>query len=239
MLPDFEKGLTGVSVGDETTFKVKFPKEYHAEELAGKKADFTVNVHRIEEEVLPEVDDEFAKGFNVTDGGIEQFKVDIRENMDRESEQKVKNDIREQVMKELLETNPLEIPHTLKHQEMHALQREAMQRMGVEDAEQAPSIDNFSEAAEKRVALGLLLRQLIIDKELKVDEALMRARVEEMVGGYENADDMVTMYMSNPQVMQQIEPMVVEQLAIDWIIENGASKTKKVSFKECMNAPSS
>jgi trigger factor len=67
----------------------------------------------------------------------------------------------------------------------------------------------------------------------------VRARVEEMVGGYENADDMVAMYMSNPQVMQQIEPMVVEQLAIDWIIENGASKTKKVSFKECMNAPSS
>ena len=239
MLPDFEKALTGVSIGDETTFKVKFPKEYHAEEFAGKKADFTVNVHRVEEEVLPEVDDEFAKGFNVTDGGIERFKADIRENMDRESEQKVKNDIREQVMKELLETNPLEIPHTLKHQEMHALQREAMQRMGVEDAEQAPPIDNFSEAAEKRVALGLLLRQLIIDKELKVDEALVRARVEEMVGGYENADDMVTMYMSNPQVMQQIEPMVVEQLAIDWIIEHGDSKTKKVSFKECMNAPSS
>jgi len=239
MLPDFEKALTGVSIGDETTFKVKFPKEYHAEEFAGKKADFTVNVHRVEEEVLPEVDDEFAKGFNVTDGGIERFKADIRENMDRESEQKVKNDIREQVMKELLETNPLEIPHTLKHQEMHALQREAMQRMGVEDAEQAPPIDNFSEAAEKRVALGLLLRQLIIDKELKVDEALVRARVEEMVSGYENADDMVTMYMSNPQVMQQIEPMVVEQLAIDWIIEHGDSKTKKVSFKECMNAPSS
>jgi trigger factor len=115
----------------------------------------------------------------------------------------------------------------------------AHQEDGVEDAEQAPPIDNFSEAAEKRVALGLLLRQLIIDKELKVDEALVRARVEEMVSGYENADDMVTMYMSNPQVMQQIEPMVVEQLAIDWIIEHGDSKTKKVSFKECMNAPSS
>ena len=120
-----------------------------------------------------------------------------------------------------------------------ALQREAMQRMGVEDAEQAPSIDNFSEAAEKRVALGLLLRQLIIDKELKVDEALMRARVEEMVGGYENADDMVTMYMSNPQVMQQIEPMVIEQQAIEWVIENGATKAKKISFKDFMNAPSS
>ena len=111
--------------------------------------------------------------------------------------------------------------------------------MGIEDAEQAPQIDNFSEAAEKRVAFGLLLHQLAIDKELKVDETLLRAQVEEICAGYENADDMVTMYMNNPQVMQQIEPMVVEQLAIDWIIENGSFKVKKIPFKEFMNAPSS
>ena len=67
----------------------------------------------------------------------------------------------------------------------------------------------------------------------------MRSRVEEMCAGYENAEDMVNMYMSNPQIMQQIEPMVVEQQAIDWIIENGKTKPKKISFKEFMNAPAS
>ena len=239
MLPDFEKGLMGVKADDEKTFKVKFPKEYHAEDLAGKKADFTINAHRVEAEVLPELNDEFAETFNVGEGGLEQFMKDVRENMDREASQKVKNDLREQVMNGLLAANPLEIPHTLKHQEMHSLQREAMQRMGVEDAEQAPPIDNFAEAAEKRVALGLLLRQVIVDKKLTVDEAMIRARVEEMCAGYENAEDMINMYMSNPQVMQQIEPMVVEQQAIDWIIENGKSKTKKIAFKEFMNAPAS
>ena len=239
MLPDFEKGLVGVKAGDETTFKVKFPKEYHAEDLAGKKADFTVNVHRVEAQVLPELNDEFAESFNVTEGGLEQFMKDVRENMEREADQKAKGELREQVMTGLLDSNPLEIPHTLKHEEMHALQREAMQRMGVEDAEQAPALDNFSAAAEKRVALGLLLRQVIVDKELTVDEAMIRARVEELCAGYENADDMVDMYLSNPQVMQQIEPMVIEQQAIHWIIENGKSKAKKISFKEYMNAPAS
>jgi trigger factor len=239
MLPDFEKGLMGVKADDETTFKVKFPKEYHAEDLAGKKADFSVNVHRVEAEVLPELNDEFAESFNVTEGGLEQFTKDVRENMERESEQKTKGDLREQVMNGLLESNPLDIPNTLKHEEMHALQREAMQRMGLEDAEQAPPLDNFSEAAEKRVALGLLLRQVIVDKELKADEAMIRARVEELCAGYENADDMVEMYLNNPQVMQQIEPMVIEQQAIDWIIEHGKSKAKKISFKDYMNAPAS
>jgi trigger factor len=239
MLPDFEMGLTGVKADDEKTFKVKFPKEYHAEDMAGKKADFTVNVHRVEEEVLPELNDEFAEAFNVTDGGLEQFMKDVRENMDRESSQKSKSDLREQVMNGLLESNPLEIPNTLKHDEMHTLQREAMQRLGLEDAEQAPPLDNFSEAAEKRVALGLLLRQVIVDKELKADEAMIRARVEELCAGYENAEDMIDMYLGNPQVMQQIEPMVIEQQAIDWIAEHGKSKTKKISFKDYMNAPAS
>jgi len=239
MLPDFEKGLTGVKAGDEKTFKVKFPKDYHAEDLAGKKADFTVTAHRVEAEILLELNDEFAEGFGVTEGGLEQFKKDVRENMGREAEQKVKTDLREQVMSALLDSNPLDIPHTLKHQEMHSMQREAMQRMGIEDAGQALPLDNFADAAEKRVALGLLLRQVIVDKELKVDEVMMRARIDEMCAGYENADDMAAMYMSNPQVMQQIEPMVVEQQAIDWIIENGKNKAKKISFKEFMNTPAS
>jgi len=239
MLPDFEKGLTGVKAGDETTFKVKFPKEYHSEDLAGKKADFEIKVYRVEGEVLPELNDEFAESFNVTEGGMKQFTADVRENMERESSQKAKNDLREQVMNALLESNPIDIPHALKHQEMHALQKEAMQRLGVEDPEMAPKLDNFSEGAERRVALGLLLRQVIEDKEITVDEAMMRARVEELCAGYENADDMVNMYMSNPKVMQQIEPMVVEQQAINWIIENGKTKDKKISFKEFMDTPAS
>ena len=239
MLPDFEKGLMGVKAGDEKTFKVKFPKDYHAEDLAAKKADFTITAHRVEAEVLPELNDEFAESFNVSEGGLSQFMSDVRENMDREAKQKVKSDVREQVMNALLESNPLEIPHTLKHEEMHNLQREAMQRMGLENAEQAPPLDNFSEAAEKRVALGLLLRQVIVDKDLTVDKAKIRARVEELCAGYENSDDMVNMYMSNPQILQQIEPMVVEQQAIEWIIENGKTKAKKISFKEFMNAPAS
>ena len=239
MLPDFEKGLKGIKAGDEKTFKVKFPKDYHAEDLAGKKADFSIKTHRVEERVLPELNDEFAEMFNVTEGGLDAFLKDVRENMERESAQKVKNDIREQVMDALLANNPIEIPKSLQHQEAHSLQHETMQRMGIEDHAMAPPIETFLEAAEKRVSLGLLLRRVIADNDLKVDEALVRQRVEEMCESYENSAEMVEMYMSNPQVLQQVEPMVVEQLAIDWLIENGKVKNKKISFKDYMNAPAS
>ncbi len=135
----------------------------------------------------------------------------------------------------LIESNQIDIPQTLKHQEMHAVQREAMQRMGIEDAEQAPPIENFAEVAEKRVRLGLLIRQLIADQGLTVDEQKVRARVEDMCAGYENATEMVSMYMSNPQIVQQVEPMVLEQQAIDWLMENGKITAKKVAFAKFMD----
>ena len=235
MLPDFEKGLTGVKADDEKTIKVKFPKEYPAEELAGNKADFAIKVHTVEEEVLPDVDDALAEAFDVKEGGLEQFKTDVRENMVREADAKKKGDVREQLMNALLDKNPIEIPQTLVHQEAHSLQHEAMQRMGVEDHSQAPAIENFSEMAERRVRLSLLVSQLIADQELKVDDDKVRAHVEEMCAGYENADDMVNLYMSNPQFLQQVQPVVLEQQAFDWLLENGKSSTKKVAFREFMN----
>ncbi len=239
MLPDFEKGLKGIKAGDQKTIKVKFPKDYHAEELAGKTAEFAINTHRVESEVLPELNDEFAEAFNVSEGGLEQFRKDVRENMEREAGQKVKGDIREQVLEGLLERNPLDIPQALVQEEMHAMQHDAMRRLGIEDHDKAPPQENFRVAAEKRVRLGLLLRQVITENKITIDEAALRAHVEEMCASYENADDMVNMYMSNPQIMQQIEPMVVEQKAVDWLLAHGKSKKKKVSFKGYMNAPAS
>ena len=236
MLPDFEKGLAGVKAGDETSFKVKFPKDYQAEDLQGKSVDFAVVVRSVEEMTLPEVDDEFAAMFNVEEGGLEQFKNDVRENMEREASDKIRNDLREQVMTALVDANPIDIPNTLKHQEMHAMQHDAMRRLGIEDHDQAPPLENFAEQAEKRVALGLLMRQVIADNGITVDQDDLRAHIAGMVAGYENPDEMIEMYMGNPQILQQIEPMALEQKAIDWLIENSNLKSRKVAFTDYMNS---
>jgi trigger factor len=236
MLPDFEKGLQGIKAGDEKSFKVKFPKDYPAEDLAGKKVDFAIKTHRVEKEVLPPVDDALAEMFEVKEGGIEQFKTDVRENMEREAEAKVKGDIREQIMTGLLDANPIDIPQALKHQEMHSMQHEAMQRMGIEDHDQAPPMENFADMAEKRVRLGLLVSQIISDQQLTVDEAKVREHVETLCAGYENADEMVDLYMSNPQIVQQVQPAVLEQQALDWLMENGKTTEKKVGFTDYMDS---
>lgn len=236
MLPDFEKGLAGVKAGDEKALKVKFPKDYHAEDLRGQKVDFAVTVKRVEEKSLPAVDEAFVESFNVTDGGIEQFRRDVRDNMEREARQKVKSDVREQVMKGLLDANHIEIPRTLKHQEMHAMQHDAMHRLGIEDHSRAPALENFADAAEKRVRLGLLLRQLIGEKKLTLDESRLRAHVEEICAGYESADEMVEMYMQSPDIRRQLEPAALEQVAVDWLVEHGKCKSRKIGFADYMDS---
>ena len=236
MLPDFEKALVGVKAGDKKSFKVKFPKDYHEENLASKKVDFEAFVHRVEEEELPPLDDTLAELYDVQEGGLAALRADVVSNMEREAEQRVSNDIKEQALNGMLDANPIEIPNALKQQEIHSLQHDAMRRLGIEDHDKAPAAENFAEAAERRVRLGLLVRQLIQDNNLNTDPALVRKRVEEMCASYENSDEMVDMYMKNEQVMAQVEPLVLEDQAVEWLVEHGVAKTKKVSFQEYMNS---
>ena len=74
MIPEFEKALYGLKPGDKKSFKVKFPNDYHSEELSGKKVDFDLTVNSLEEEVLPDLDKEFVKEFGIDDGSIENLK---------------------------------------------------------------------------------------------------------------------------------------------------------------------
>jgi trigger factor len=208
MLPDFEKGLVGVKGADEKSFKVKFPKDYHADELANKKVDFTVKVHSVDEEELPPLDDSLAEVYGVEKGGLSKLRQDVLENMEREAEQKVRNDIREQALTGLLDANPIEVPKSLVQREAHSLQHDAMRQLGIEEHDKAPPMDEFTESAEKRV--------------------------RQICAGYENAEEMVQNYMSTPQVMERLEPMVTEEQAVEWIIENGVENTKQISFKEYM-----
>jgi trigger factor len=237
MLPDFEKALYKVKAGDDKSFKVKFPKDYQATELAGKKVDFTIKVHRVEEQELPPLDDALAEQYGVTEGGLATLRRDVLENMNREVEQKKHADIREQAMTGLLDANPLDVPSSMIHKEAHSMQHEAMTQLGVEDHDQAPPLENFKDAAAKRVRLGLLVRQLVDENNIQVDAERLQKRVRSLCAGYENAEEMAQMYLGNAQIMAQIEPMVIEDQAVEWLVKNGVEKSKKVSFSEYMKPP--
>jgi trigger factor len=235
MLPDFEKALLGLKSNDTKSFNVKFPKDYHSQELAGKKINFEVSVNLVEEPVLPELNDELAKEFGVKEGGMDKLKSDVKDNMLREVNQRVTQDLKEQIMNSLIKANNIEIPDVMHKNEIANMQKESMRQMGIKEDGAVPPAENFTELATKRVKLGLLLSQFIEDNSLTVDSNKLRERVEQMCAGYEDPSTMIDQYMNNTQFISQIEPIVIEEQAIALIAEKAKEKIKKISFTKYMD----
>lgn len=234
MLPDFEAALLGTRAGEEKDFQVKFPEDYHAADLASKTVDFHARVQRVEEQQLPPLDDSLAEMYGVTEGGLEQLRKDVVANMRREADDRIRADLKEQVMKGLLETNPIEIPKSLVEREMHEQQHETMHRFGIEDHDKAPPVENFRPLAERSVRLGLLLRKLIEDNGLKVDPERVRRKIEDICSSYEEPEAMAASWLANREMLARIEPIVLEEQAVDWLVEHGKASSRKVGFKEYM-----
>ena len=235
MLPELEQGLIGATPGEKRDVTVSFPPDYRAAELAGKTASFATEIKTVEEPVLPEIDEEFCKAFGVTEGGLDKLREDVAANMRRELEQALRNRNKAAVMEKLYAANPTEVPNVLIEGQIRDMQVEAMRRAGTKDAAQAPPREPFIEPARRRVALGLLLNDVIRKENLVVDRARVNERLDEMVSAYGDAGAMKRAYMQNAEAMRQVESLALEDQAVDWILEHAKVHEVKSSFKQLMN----
>jgi trigger factor len=234
MLADFDKNLQGVVAGAEKSFKMKFPKDYHAEELAGQKVEFAVKVTEVAEQVLPEINEELVKTYGIESGSVDDLRKDIQANMERELAAKCKAESKRQLLEGMLEVNPIEIPAVLVRQECEAMQKETMQKMGVTEPDQAPAVDSFRETAEKRVRLGLLMSAAIKENSLELDQAQVTAKVDEMCEPYDNPDEIRNIYLQNQQFLGQIQNMVLEEQIVAFLTEQAKLSSKSMTFTELM-----
>src|ERR1700744_3802192 len=235
MLPELEQGLIGAAPGEKRDVTVNFPADYRATELAGKKAIFATEVKSVEEPVLPEVDEEFFKAFGVTEGGLPKLREDVAANMRRELEQALRNRNKAVAMDKLYAANPTDVPNVLLEGQIRDMQVEAIRRAGVKDPSQAPPRDPFVEPARRRVALGLLLNDVIRKQNLIADRARVNERLDEMVSAYGDAAAMKRAYMQNADAMRQVEGLALEDQAVDWILAHAKVRDVPSTFKELMN----
>lgn len=235
MLPDFEAGIRGARAGDERKVEVNFPADYQANHLAGKTAAFDVKVKKVEEQTLPELDEEFCRSFGVEAGGLEQLRSEVADNMSRELEDNVRARLKQQVLDKLLASNPIDVPPSLVESQIRDMQVEAGRRMGAKDVSQLPPPEPFRESAKRRVALGLLINELIRSREIKLDRARVQNRLDDLVAQYPEPEQMMKAYRDNREVMRQIEMMVFEEQVVDWLLERAKITDQETTFKELMN----
>ncbi|NNF51899.1 MAG: trigger factor [Gammaproteobacteria bacterium] len=236
MLPDFEAGLEGICADDEREIKVCFPDDYQASELAGKDAVFTVKAHKVEAQKLPELDAEFCKAFGVDEGGIDTLRKEVRANMQRELGEAVRGKVKAQLMEGLLEQNKIDLPKALVDEEIDKMQQEMFGGKIPDEKRAELPRQPFEEQAGKRVALGLLLGEIVRTEQLEVDQERLREKVGELASTYDDPDKVARAYMSNPSLLAQIENMVLEEQAVSYLLGKAKVKDKSVKFKDVMDA---
>ncbi len=235
LLPDFEQGLRGAAAGEKREFDLRFPEDYPAGHLTGKTARFQAVVRKVEESSLPEVNDAFCEAFGIGEGGVTALRAEVRDNMERELAQAVKARLKAQVMEQLLAANPIAVPRALVDAEIRDMQAEFLRRNRTRDARQLPPRESFEPGARRRVALGLILNEVIRRSGIKADAGEVQKRLDDLVATYSDPDEARRQYLQNDAATRQLQMSVLEDQAVDWVVSMAKVKDQPGSFKDIMN----
>ena len=236
VLAEFDAALVGAAAGDARTARLTFPDNYPSKDLAGKKAEFAIKVQRVEEQVLPELDDAFAASFGVSSGKAADLRAEVRKNMERELAERVKGETKTRAFDALIKANTISVPRALVEQEMQALQQGAMRDLGINDPSRAPARERFLPVAERRVAVGLLVQELLKAHKIRLDPARVERRIQELAAPYEKPAEAAQFYRGDRAVMAQVEAGVLEDQVVDFLLERATKSDAAATFKEFMGA---
>jgi trigger factor len=238
MLEAFEKAVRGMKAGESKTFPLKFPDDYHGEDVAGKEADFLVTLKKIEQQNLPEVDAAFIESLGIAEPTVEALRADIRKNLEREVKFRVAARNKQAVMAALEKATTFDLPTALVDSETERLVENAradLKQRGIKDADKAPiPAEMFKPQAERRVRLGLTLAEVVRANALSATPDQLRAHIEEMAQSYERPQDVMAWYMSDQQRLAEVEAVVIEGNVTDFVLGQAKVTDKALAFDDLM-----
>ncbi len=231
LLANLEDQLIGTSEGDIKNLQATYPENYSQKTLAGKMGMFTVHVKETLAAVLPDVDDELANSFGITTGGLQQFRQEIRKTMEREVVQKTKDNIKDQITSSLLALNQVELPEIMVREEFSRARQQMMKMLGQSDESKFPD-KLFDEEVRKRLAISILLNEIIRTQEIKLDPAIVEEVLERVAANYEDPESIIRHYRSSEQHMARINALALEEQVIKWVLNKAAVSEKHMSYNE-------
>jgi trigger factor len=237
LVEGLEERLTGALAGEEREVTVDFPADFRNADVAGKSVTFRLKVHSVEEPQLPELDETFIANFGIKEGGGAALRQEVRENMERELRDALQARAKGQVMDALLAANPLEVPKALLQSEAEALRHQTMDGLaqgGTAPASLQLPLSVFEDQARRRVALGLILAELVKANGIKVDPDRVRGKVESIASTYQEPAEVVRWYYADRKRLAEIENVVMEDQIVDWILERAQVSDMPTTFDAIM-----
>ena len=240
MLAQFDQAVRGMKVGESKTFALAFPADYHGKDVAGKEADFTVTMKKIEAQHLPAVDEPFIKSLGIGDGSEAGLRADVKKNLEREVKARLLSRNKGAAMDALLKVATLDLPKALVDDETSRLvasAREDLKKRGVKDADKAEiPREIFTPQAERRVRLGLAVGELVRVHSLQAKPEQLQAHIEELSQSYERPTDVMRWYLGDRQRMAEVEAVVIENNVAQHILSQVKLSDKVLAFDELMTA---
>ncbi|MBV8679391.1 MAG: trigger factor [Aquitalea sp.] len=239
MLADFETGVTGMKEDEVKNVEVAFPADYHGKDVAGKTAVFEITVKNVAEATLPEVNEEFAKLLGIADGDVEKMRGEIRKNVEREVKRRLQARTKEAVMQALLDVTEISLPKALVQLEIGRLieqaQRDMQQRgMNVKDMPFPPEL--FAQQAERRVALGLILAEVVESNKLEAKPEQVKAMIEEFADSYEHPEEVLSWYYASADRLEGPTSMVLEDNVVEFVLSKAKVENEDLSFDTLMGS---
>lgn len=235
LIPGFEEQVVGMKAGEQRDITVSFPAEYPNQALAGKTAVFAITAHAVAEQRLPGVaDPDFLALLGAET--VEDMRRDVRASMQRELDQAIRNRIKSQLLDKLVEANPIEVPKALVENEIAQMANQARQNMGMTGNQ--PVTDElraaFDATARRRVAIGLLIGEVIRSQGIKNDPARVRARIETLAASYEQPQEVLDWYYQDRNRLAGVEALVLEDQAVEWVLGQVKTEDKPMGFDAIM-----
>jgi len=236
-MEEFESNLTGVKKDQQKTFKIKFPKDYHGADVAGKTAEFAVTVKQVQQGTLPEMNDEFAKTMGV-EGGVEAMRGEVRIGLEREMTQKLRGHVRDQVFSTIADKADFALPKAMVEDEVDRAVAEITRQMEQQGMPNKDMIkrENYEAPSKERVKLGLLIRSVVDAEKIEPNMEQIEARLKEVAGSYAEPEQYMEYIRSDEQQMNQIASVVLEEQVVETLLSGAKIKNVKKSYEDFMTA---
>lgn len=229
-IKELEDGLVGMSANETRRINATFPADYRFATIAGKTVEFEVTIKEVGEPVLPELDDELAKQLGVTDGGVDKLRTDVRNNLEREAAQRARAVLRRNVLEALLKANQFEVPASLIENEVNRLQQ--LNAAGKHGAADPVALQA---RARTRVALGLILAEIVRARGMRPDAATVRARIEEMAADYDAPQKFIEWYYASPERLGEVESLVLEERVVEELLTGAQVQDRTLGLQELLS----
>ena len=232
-IPGFEDQIIGHKKGDKFDVNVKFPSEYHAENLAGKDARFEVEIHEIRKHILPELNDELAK--EVGQESVDALKQHIRDILQEQYNDAAKREMHNELLETLGDKVKLELPDTLIEQELSMAKAEFDRNHAhCHDDKCNHKWDEKQEKkeAERRVKLGLILAEWGTQNKVEVTRDDLQQAIWNEAARYPDPKQIFEFYNKNQNALAMLRGMLFERKALDAMLTHVKTKEKKVKASE-------